>query len=124
INKTLALTLKDTTKKAVANQEIDTASTANSEVGKLAALTGKTDSTEVGSAESATASAENPLFAILAPSTGQGANGQQVLRPGPTVGYVAQKDTALVNSYLANPTIKSIIPSNVKLAWAVKPISK
>lgn len=121
INRTLASTLKDTTKKAVATTQVDTAAAA-SEAGKLAALTGKTDSTEV-SAESALASAQNPLFAVLAPSTGQAANGETVLRPGVTIGYVALKDTALVNSYLENPIIKSIIPSNVKLAWAVKPVS-
>lgn len=121
INRTLASTLKDTTTKAVATTEVDTAAAA-SEAGKLAALTGKTDSTEV-SAESALASAQNPLFAVLAPSTGQAANGETVLRPGVTIGYVALKDTALVNSYLENPIIKSIIPSNVKLAWAVKPVS-
>ncbi len=122
INRTLASTLKDTTKKAVATTEVDTTA-ASSEAGKLAALTGKTDSTEITSKESALATAQNPLFAVLAPSTGQAANGEQVLRPGPTIGYVALKDTALVNSYLANPIIKSIIPSNVKLAWAVKPVS-
>ncbi len=123
INRTLASTLKDTTKQAVAaTAEADT-TTAASEGGRLAALTGKSDSTDTVSNESALASAQNPLFAVLAPSTGQAANGEQVLRPGPTIGYVALKDTALVNSYLENPVIKSIIPSNVKLAWAVKPVS-
>lgn len=121
INRTLASTLKDATKNAVATTEVDTAA-ASSEAGKLAALTGKTDSTEIN-AESALASAQNPLFAVLAPSTGQAANGEQVLRPGVTIGYVALKDTALVNSYFENPIIKSIIPTNVKLAWAVKPVS-
>ena len=120
INQTLASTLKDTTTKATVVTETDSTST---EAGKLAALTGRTDSTEVVSEESALISAQNPLFAVLAPSTGQAANGEQVLRPGPTIGYVALKDTALVNSYLENPIIKSIIPANVKLAWAVKPVS-
>ncbi len=120
VNSTLASVLKDTTKKEVVSGIIDT--TATTEVGKLAALTGKKDSTDISS-EADLSNKENPLFAVLAPSTGQGANGQQVLRPGPTIGYVALKDTALVNSYLANPAVKNIIPSNVKLAWAVKPVS-
>src|SRR5690606_27541109 len=116
INQTLASTLKDTATKSAVVTETDSTST---EAGKLAALTSRTDSTEVVSEESALISAQNPLFAVLAPSTGQAANGEQVLRPGPTIGYVALKDTALVNSYLENPIIKSIIPANVKLAWAV-----
>src|SRR5690606_8027841 len=120
INQTLASTLKDTATKSAVVTETDSTST---EAGKLVALTSRTDSTEVVSEESAAISAQNPLFAILAPSTGQAANGEQVLRPGPTIGYVALKDTALVNSYLENPIIKSIIPANVKLAWAVKPVS-
>jgi SecD/SecF fusion protein len=67
---------------------------------------------------------ENPLFAILAPVTYQDQNGQQQLRPGPTCGWVAVKDTATVNSYLNNPAVKSAIPRNMKFLWGVKPIEK
>ena len=125
IDKTLATVLKDDTKESsTTTASADTSATTEDQGGRLAALTGKTDTTDTAAtAESILASNQNPLFALLAPSTGQGANGQQVLRPGPTIGYVALKDTALVNSYLSLPEIKSIIPSNVKLAWAVKPIS-
>src|SRR5690606_16051745 len=58
------------------------------------------------------------------PAVGMGEGGQTMLRPGPVIGYVLQKDTALVNSYFNDPTISSIIPANVKLAWSVKPVSK
>lgn len=121
INRTLASALKSTSS---ANENIAGADTTEKvEEGKLAALTGgQSDSTNLAS-DLDQGAAENPLFAVLAPSTGQAANGQQVLRPGPTIGYVAQRDTALVNSYFENPSVKSIIPSNVTLAWAVKPLS-
>jgi SecD/SecF fusion protein len=67
---------------------------------------------------------QNPLFAILAPVTYQDQTGQQKLRPGPTVGWCALKDTATVNAYLNNPAVKSAIPSNMKFLWGVKPIDK
>ena len=67
---------------------------------------------------------QNPLFSILAPVTYQDQSGQQQLRPGPTVGWVAMKDTATVDAYLNNPAVKSAIPSNMKFLWGVKPIEK
>ncbi|WP_461452990.1 protein translocase subunit SecDF [Mucilaginibacter sp.] len=67
---------------------------------------------------------QNPLFAILAPVTYQDQTGQQKLRPGPTVGWCAMKDTATVDAYLSSPTVKSAIPSNMKFLWSVKPIEK
>src|SRR5690606_24835611 len=69
----------------------------------------------------ATALANNPLFAILSPSFYQAPNGQTQLIPGSTVGYANLKDTAKVNQFLARPEIKSIIPADLKLLWAVKP---
>lgn len=120
INSTLASTLKDTN--TITAESVETDTTASQE-SKLAALTGGTDSTSIESDASALTSIQNPLFSVLAPSTGQAPNGEQVLRPGPIIGYAALKDTALINSYLEDPSVKSIIPSNVTLAWAVKPIS-
>jgi SecD/SecF fusion protein len=67
---------------------------------------------------------ENPLFAVLSPATYQDQSGQQRFRPGPVVGWVALKDTAKVNSYLANPAVQSAIPHNMKFCWGVKPIEK
>jgi len=65
----------------------------------------------------------HPLFAKLNPATYQAQNGQS-LRPGPVVGYAAQKDTADVNKYLATTEARAIIPQNVKLLWGVKPMSE
>lgn len=90
---------------------------------KLAAL-GKTDSTAKAAQEKANLAKENPLFAILSPATYQAENGQTALRPGPVVGFVAQKDTAKVNAIFNSAVIKSVIPANVKLFWGVKAISE
>jgi SecD/SecF fusion protein len=68
--------------------------------------------------------AQNPLFSILQPLTTTGNNGQPQLRPGPAVGWVAQKDTAKVNAYLQSPDVKSIIPQSMKFLWGVKPLEK
>jgi len=125
VNKTLAALQKkpsqDSTSKATA-----TTAKADTSAGKLANLGSKkgtpaTDSSALGS--QADQAKQNPLFAYLAPATYQAENGQTALRPGPVVGYAAQKDTAKINDYFASPAIRSIIPQNVKLLWAVKPIS-
>jgi SecD/SecF fusion protein len=115
INTTLASTLKssDTTKKAAG----DTAASAG---GKLAGLA-KNKSTTDTSALRIEALANNPLFAILNVPTYPGENGQQQLRPGAVVGWVARKDTAKVNAFLKRPEIASIIPQSMKFMWSVKP---
>lgn len=122
VNSILASTSKaaDTTATAAAAQD-----TAKS---KLAALgkkdtTGKVDSTAALNKLQAEQAKQNPLFSVLNPATFQGENGQTNLRPGPVVGYAALKDTAKVNEYFASPQVKSVIPSNIKLYWGVKPIS-
>ena len=122
VNSILASTSKaaDTTTKTAATQD-----TAKS---KLAALgkkdtTGKVDSTAALNKIQAEQAKQNPLFSVLNPATFQGQDGQTSLRPGPVVGYAALKDTAKVNAYLASPQVKSVIPSNMKLYWGVKPIS-
>jgi SecD/SecF fusion protein len=123
INKTLAATTvsKDTSKAAKADAKKDTAA-----VGKLATL-GKKDTTKKDTSTLAKSQLEqakqNPLFALLSPATYQGQDGQTGLRPGPVVGYAAQKDTAKIGAYLSSPAIRSIIPQNVKLVWGVKPMS-
>jgi SecD/SecF fusion protein len=89
-------------------------------LGKTTAAT--SDSSNLGS--KAKIAAENPLFAILEPVTYQDQSGQQKLRPGPTVGYVALKDTATVDSYLNSTAAQNVIPHNMKFLWGVKPLDK
>ncbi|MGN7204848.1 protein translocase subunit SecDF [Pedobacter sp. SAFR-022] len=114
INKTLATTLKDTTSTAAAK---DSTATAGS---KLAGL-GKKANTADSTAQRLEAAKNNPLFAVLTIPTYQGPNGP-ALRPGPVVGWVAQKDTAKVNSYLKRAEIAPVIPSTFKFMWSVKPM--
>ena len=125
INGTLANSLKgekpavdaDTTTKAIA----DTTAKEENLLANLSA--GKTDSAKdtTQTVANATALANNPLFAVLSPSFYQAENGQTQLIPGATVGYANLKDTAKINQYFARPEVKSIIPANLKLLWAVKP---
>ncbi|RZK84436.1 MAG: protein translocase subunit SecDF, partial [Pedobacter sp.] len=126
INKTLASTLKETA--PVANDTTATAAAGS----KLAGLEKAADTTKGGKLaglakkDSTAARAElaksNPLFSVLSIPTYQAENGQQSLRPGPIVGWVAQKDTAKVNSYFRLPEVASSIPSSMKFMWSVKPM--
>ncbi|HEY1024094.1 MAG TPA: protein translocase subunit SecDF [Sphingobacteriaceae bacterium] len=121
INKTLAAS-------ASATESVPASAKADTAGSKLASL-GKKDTTKKDSAADlaktqAEQAKQNPFFAVMSPATFQAENGQTGLRPGPVVGYVAQKDTAKVNKMLARPEVQAIIPQNVNLAWGVKPISE
>ncbi|MCZ4222224.1 protein translocase subunit SecDF [Pedobacter rhodius] len=127
INKTLASTLKETAPAAKDTTAapakggklagLEKAATDTTKGGKLAGL-GKKDST----AAKAELAKSNPLFSVLSIPTYQGENGQPALRPGPIVGWVAQKDTAKVNSYFRMPEVAAAIPSTMKFMWSVKPM--
>ncbi|HKG08067.1 MAG TPA: protein translocase subunit SecDF [Pedobacter sp.] len=116
INKTLSVSLKATTD-TTAKVTADTAANSGS---KLANLTKSKDTTSA--AKTAEIAKTNPLFAVLNVPTYTGANGQPALRPGPAVGWTAQKDTAKVNAFFKRPEIASIIPQSYKFMWSVKPI--
>ena len=62
---------------------------------------------------------ENPLFAILAINV---QNGQVI--PGPQVGVVEGKDTALVNSYLNLKQVKEVLPRDLAFRWGVNAIDE
>ena len=117
INKTLASVLKDTTaaKSAVAT---DTAAKGGA-LANLAKKSTAKDSTDLKTQE---LSKTNPLFAVLNVPTYQAQNGQTALRPGSTVGWVAQKDTAKVNSYFKKSEVAAIIPQSMKFMWSVRPM--
>ncbi|TDQ07029.1 protein translocase subunit SecDF [Pedobacter metabolipauper] len=116
INKTLASTLKV---EAPAAGTTDTAAKSGSKLAGLAKTNDAKDSSAVKTQE---LTKSNPLFAVLNIPTFQGENGQQSLRPGPVVGWVAQKDTSKVNAYFRRPEIASIIPQSYKFMWSVKPM--
>ncbi|MBS2213528.1 protein translocase subunit SecDF [Carboxylicivirga mesophila] len=77
-------------------------------VDQLAADATTTDSLEAASTKS--------LFSYLQPNHPQ--------QRGPVVGIALSRDTAEVNAYLANPTVKSLFPKDARFFWTVKPIEK
>ncbi|HEX7365570.1 MAG TPA: protein translocase subunit SecDF [Pelobium sp.] len=115
INNILAAKQPKTEAKVAAK---DTTSLAKTD--KPALLNAKKDSTSKDSANVDALAKSNPLFAILSPATFQGQNGQQGLRPGPTVGYALESDTAKVNKMLAAEDIQALFPGDLKLLWGVK----
>ncbi|MCU4155020.1 protein translocase subunit SecDF [Carboxylicivirga sp. A043] len=77
-------------------------------VDQLAAEAATTDSLEDVNAKS--------LFSYLQPNHPQ--------QGGPVVGIALSRDTAEVNSYLQNPSVKSLFPKDARFFWTVKPIEK
>ncbi len=123
INGIIASSTKSSTPKVDTASKIDSSAkdTTKNDDNLLANLgAGTKDSTDSSAIDTELA-ANNPLFAILNPSTGMGQNGQPSLAPGPMVGVALLKDTARVNDYLNRPEVKATIPSNLQLLWAVKP---
>ena len=64
---------------------------------------------------------DHPLFAVMRPAIFQDEQGQYFPGQGPVVGYVAIKDTATVNSYLAKQEVKALFPPRIKFLWTAKP---
>ncbi|SFS78674.1 protein translocase subunit SecDF [Sphingobacterium wenxiniae] len=122
INGILAPSLKSN-KTPATTTPADTAAveTTKSDENLLANLGAGSTNNADSAAVSAELAANNPLFAILNPATYVEQNGQPQLMPGPMVGIANLKDTARVNEYLNRPEVRSIIPNNLKLLWAVKP---
>lgn len=82
---------------------------------------GQGNSSDSAANIAANMAAENPLFNVLTPSVYMAETGQTQLAPGPQVGMANLRDTAKINAYLARPEVKSLLPSNLKLLWSVKP---
>ncbi len=119
IDKTLASTLK-AAPAATTNAAADTSKKSDDLLSNLTG--GKKDAKK----DSATVNLgqKNPLFEVLRPAVYMGENQQMALMPGSMVGIASLKDTAKVNAYLQRPEVKSILPGNLKLLWAVKPEQK
>jgi len=65
---------------------------------------------------------DHPLFSVMRPAIFQNPENQQYeYGQGPVVGYVAIKDTATVNKYLAMKEVQSFFPPRLKFLWAAKP---
>ena len=61
---------------------------------------------------------QNPLFSRLQPNVSQ--NGQAAASPA--IGIAHHRDTATINSYLAMPQVREMLPSNAVFYWTVKAI--
>ena len=65
---------------------------------------------------------DHPLFSVMRPAIFQNPETQQYeYGQGPVVGYVAIKDTATVNKYLAMKEVQSFFPPRLKFLWTAKP---
>ncbi len=116
-------TAKDSAKTKVAGAKKDTTAAK----GGLALLNKveKNASKDTSLAAKAKLNSTHPLLSILSTPTYQDPqSGQQQLRPGPVVGWSAQKDTAKVDAYLHSPDVKGALPHNIKFLWGVKPLEK
>jgi SecD/SecF fusion protein len=86
---------------------------------------GSTDSTASALANQENAeqyAKDHPLFSVLRPAIFQNPETQGYeYGQGPVVGYVAIKDTALVNKYLAMKEVQSFFPPRLKFLWTAKP---
>lgn len=123
INRTLASKLKNDAASTANTDNVATedAATATEDAGLLATLGAGADSSTADSVIGPLGASQNPLFDVLQPVTAMNQQNQLVLAPGPMVGIANLRDTAKVNDYLADPLIQQVLPSNVKLMWAVKP---
>jgi SecD/SecF fusion protein len=119
------LAISKTIAPAIKGDSTATVDTAKAESNDLALLknvksdTGKTDTSK--SLESFTK--DNPLFAVLNPNIGQNEQGQQVVAPGPVIGFALLRDTSKVNAFLTMPEVRSNFPSDVRFLWGVKSIN-
>jgi SecD/SecF fusion protein len=119
------LAISKTIAPAIKGDSAATVDTAKAESNDLALLknvksdTGKTDTSK--SLESFTK--DNPLFAVLNPNIGQNEQGQQVVAPGPVIGFALLRDTSKVNAFLTMPEVRSNFPSDVRFLWGVKSIN-
>lgn len=119
ISKTDVLPAGDTTGSA----STDTAKKASNDLALLKNVKSDTGKKDTADKSFATFAKDNPLFAVLNPNLGQNEQGQQIVAPGPVVGFALLRDTAKVNQYLAMPEVKSNFPSDIRFLWGVKSIN-
>jgi SecD/SecF fusion protein len=116
----------ETTETAVDSLTNDTSEKESSLMDQIAgeADTSSTDSAGIADQSFEDFAKNNPLFAVLSPAIYQNEQGNYMPGEGPIVGYVAIKDTAKVNEYLAMPEIQKIFPNDLRLLWTAKPFDE
>lgn len=83
--------------------------------GKNAAENAKSAAENENNAQIEAAKCQHPLLAMLQTT------GSQALS---TVGYASVRDTAAINKIIYSATAKQVLPSDLKLLWSAKPVSK
>lgn len=121
ITKTAAIPTGDTT--GVSATTADTAKAATNDLALLKNVKSDTGKNDTANKSFESFAKDNPLFAVLNPNLGQNEQGQQVVAPGPVVGYALLRDTSKVNEYLNMPEVRSNFPSDVRFLWGVKSIN-
>lgn len=103
---------------AAGTAALDSAKAANDTgAGGINALLGSNDAGKSDSAKQLDkAVKENPLSALIIPN----GTPEEGFFNGPVVGYVAKKDTAKVNKYLALDVVKNKFPSNLKFVYGAE----
>lgn len=101
----------------------DTSKAATNDLALLKNVKTDTGKKDTSDKSFATFAKDNPLFAVLNPNLGTNEQGQQVVAPGPVVGYALLRDTSKVNEYLNMPEVRSNFPSDVRFLWGVKSIN-
>lgn len=119
----LAISAPSATLASDTSAKTDTAKKESSDLALLKNVKSDSSKNDTASQSFENFSKENPLFAVLNPNLGQNEQGQQVVAPGPVVGYSLLRDTAKVNAYLAMPEVKANFPSDVRFKWGVKSIN-
>ncbi len=67
---------------------------------------------------------EHPLFAKMEMAVVKDEKGRMTAAKGPVVGYCKIKDTARINYMLRFPSVKKLLPLDLKLAWTQRPDDK
>ncbi len=78
--------------------------------------TGKSATKDSADSKQDDAAKKNPLWAVVAPNATQ----QDGFFPSPIVGFVAKRDTAKLNRYLALDVVKNKFPSNTRFVYGAE----
>ena len=97
-----------------ANEGVDSAASKTKDILSKVTTDETPEAKDLKKADEA-AKKENPLFAMLQPMNGNA---------GCLVGYALARDTAEINSLLASPVAKNILPADARLLWGVKSMDK
>lgn len=110
-------------KELTSSADADSTHVEASDVDALSARVAKGDSASVGSTsrseQGLAFGKQHPLFALLSLNV---QNGQ--LMTSPIVGFAQASDMATIDSLLALPHVKEVLPRNLSLKWSAKEISE